>query len=133
MDSTSHHAHNQYPPEFHPTVLSHGHLAQPASTSTYQAFTQALTSVSQSLEETFKDFMKMTGQSINDVRNATMVNTQAIAKLEMQMSQLAKHLGERDKGKIPSQPVPNPKAYTFENSSNSVHGHEQVQSIVTLR
>jgi hypothetical protein len=39
-----------------------------------------------------RDFMKMTGQSINDVKNstmevknATMVNTQAIAKLEMQM------------------------------------------------
>jgi hypothetical protein len=37
-------------------------------------------------------FMKMTSQSINDVKNstmevknATMVNTQAIAKLEMQM------------------------------------------------
>jgi hypothetical protein len=39
--------------------------------------------MSQSLEETLKDFMKMTGQSINDVRNTTMVNTQAIAKLEM--------------------------------------------------
>ena len=44
--------------------------------------------------------MKMTGQSINDVRNSTMVNTQAISKLEMQMGQLANHLGERDKGKL---------------------------------
>jgi hypothetical protein len=56
-----------------------------------------------------RDFMKMTGQSINDVKNstmevknATMVNTQAIAKLEMQMGQLANHLGERDKGMFPS-------------------------------
>jgi hypothetical protein len=56
-----------------------------------------------------RDFMKMAGQSINDVKNstmevknATMVNTQAIAKLEMQMGQLANHLGERDKGKFPS-------------------------------
>jgi hypothetical protein len=64
-----------------------------------------------------RDFMKITGQSINDiknstmeVKNATMVNTQAISKLEMQMGQLANHLGERDKGKFPSQPVTNPKA-----------------------
>jgi hypothetical protein len=37
--------------------------------------------------------MKMTSQSISDVRSATMVNTQAIA-MEMQMGQLANHLGE---------------------------------------
>jgi hypothetical protein len=55
--------------------------------------------------------MKMIDQSISDVKNstmevknATMVNNQAIAKLEMQTGQLANHLGERDKGKFPSQP-----------------------------
>jgi hypothetical protein len=52
-----------------------------------------------------REFMKMTGQSISDVRHSTMVNTQAISKLEMQMGQLANHLGERDKGKLPSQAV----------------------------
>jgi hypothetical protein len=40
-----------------------------------------------------------------------MVNSQAIAKLEMQMGQLANHLGEREKGNLPSQPMPNPKAF----------------------
>jgi hypothetical protein len=55
------------------------------------------------------------------------VNTQAISKLEMQMGQLANHLGERDKGKFPSQSVNNPKACG--NSSNQEH----VQAIVTLR
>jgi hypothetical protein len=46
--------------------------------------------------------MKMTGQSINDlknstmeVKNATMVNIQGISKSEMQMGQLANHLGEK--------------------------------------
>jgi hypothetical protein len=58
-----------------------------------------------------------------------MVNTQAIAKLEMQMGQLANHLGERDKGKLPSQAVNNPKACHSGNSSNQEH----VQAIVTLR
>jgi hypothetical protein len=76
-----------------------------------------------------RDFMKMTGQSISDVRHSTMGNTQAISKLEMQMGQLANHLGERDKGKLPSQSVNNPKACSIENSSN----HKHVQAIVTLR
>jgi hypothetical protein len=65
-----------------------------------------------------REFMKMTGQSISDVRQSTMVNTQAILKLEMQMGQLANHLGERDKGKLLSQAVNNPKACNSGNSSN---------------
>ena len=66
--------------------------------------------------------MKMIGQSINDVKSATMVNTQAIAKLEKHMGQLANHLGERDKGKFPSQTELNPKAFAIENSLSSAHG-----------
>jgi hypothetical protein len=76
-----------------------------------------------------RDFMKMTGQSINDVRHSTMVNTQAISKLEIQMGQLANQLGERDKGKLPNQSLNNPKACSIRNSSNQEH----VQAIVTLR
>jgi hypothetical protein len=60
----------------------------------------------------------MNGQAIQEVKKATievkntnMVNIEAISKLEMQMGQLANHLGERDKGKFPSQPVTNPKAH----------------------
>jgi hypothetical protein len=76
-----------------------------------------------------REFMKMIGQSISDVRNSTMMNTQTIFKLEMQVGQLASHLGERDKGKLPSQSVNNPKACTIGNSSNQEHAH----AIVTLR
>jgi hypothetical protein len=75
---------NQYPPGFPPSYQNHGHLTQLASSS-YQAPTQAPVSSTQSLEDTMRDFMKMTGQTINDVRNSTIVNTQAISKLEMQM------------------------------------------------
>jgi hypothetical protein len=114
-----------YPPgfSFYP---NQGRSAQPASLS-YQAPNQAPAPSNQSLEDTMRDFMKMTGQSISDIRQSTMVNTQAISKLEMQMGQLANHLGERDKGKFPSQAVNNPKACG--NSSNQEH----VQAIVTLR
>jgi hypothetical protein len=76
-----------------------------------------------------REFMKMTGQSISDVRNSTMVNTQAISKLEIQVGQLASHLGERDKGKLPSQLVNNPKACTIGSASTQKHAH----AIVTLR
>jgi hypothetical protein len=51
------------------------------------------------------------------------------SRLEMQVGQLANHLGERDKGKLPSQLVNNPKACIIENSSNQEHAH----AIVTLR
>jgi hypothetical protein len=76
-----------------------------------------------------KEFMKMTGQSISDIRHSTMVNTQAISKLETQVGQLASHIGERDKGKLPSQPVNNPRACTIGSAPNQEHAH----AIVTLR
>jgi hypothetical protein len=76
-----------------------------------------------------REFMKMIGQSISDFRNSTMVNSKAISKLEIQVGQLANHLGERDKGKLPSQLVNNPKACTIGNSSTQEHAY----AIVTLR
>jgi hypothetical protein len=79
-------------------------------------------------------FMQLTGQSINEVKNATMVNTQAIAKMETQIGQIANHLGEREKGKLPSQPLPNPRLqFQWGSSSNAVQGQEHVQAIVSLR
>jgi hypothetical protein len=72
------------------------------------------------LEDTLKAFMQITGQ--------------AIAKMEVQMGQMANHLIEREKGKLPSQPVPNPKLqFTGGSSSNFAHEQEHVQAIVTLR
>jgi hypothetical protein len=113
---------------FPPTYQNPGRLAQPASSS-YQAPTQLPTSSTQSFEESMKEFMKMTGLAISDIRNSTMVNTQAISKLETQVGQLANHIGERDKGKLPSQPVNNPRACTIGSAPNQEHAH----AIVTLR
>ena len=36
-------------------------------------------------------------------------HTQSIAKLETQLGQLAQAVGKRDEGKLPSQPINNPK------------------------
>jgi hypothetical protein len=109
-------AQNHYPSGFPPTYQNHGCSAQPVSSS-YQAPAQAPALSKQSLEETMREFMKMTGQSISDVRRSTMLNTQAISKLEIQVGQLASDLGERDKGKLPDQLVNNPKVCTIGSSS----------------
>jgi hypothetical protein len=77
--------------------------------------------------------MKIIGQSKSEVRSATIGNIQVIAKLESQIGQKTKYLGESEKGKLQSQLMPNPNVFAIGNSSNFAHGHEQVQSIITLR
>jgi hypothetical protein len=44
------------------------------------------------LEDTFKTFMQLTSEAISDMKNATMVNTQVIAKLEWQIDYLVAEL-----------------------------------------
>ena len=59
---------------------------------------------------------------------------QAILKIETQVGQLATVIGEREKGKLPSQPIPNPKSqYEIGLSSVSNVHHEEVKSVTTLR
>ena len=74
------------------------------------------------MEETMKIFIQSNGQvkqelqkskminsqAIQEVKNGTMVNTQAITKMECHIGQIENHLGEKEKGKFPSQPLPNP-------------------------
>ena len=78
--------------------------------------------------------MQLTGQSIVEIKNSNHLNTQAISKLENQVGQLANQMGEREKGKFPSQPIPNPKGqFAMNNPSASTYDHNQVQSIISLR
>ncbi|KAL5543353.1 hypothetical protein UlMin_007137 [Ulmus minor] len=76
-----------------------------------------------SLEDTLQQFMQSTQQVLHS-------NSQAISKLETQLGQLATAVGEREKGKFPSQPIPNPKGQYQVGSSNP---NEEVKSITTLR
>jgi hypothetical protein len=86
-----------------------------------------------SLEEFLKAFMQSTQQAIQEMRGSTQMNTQTISKLENQVGQLETHVGEREKGKFLSQPIPNPKGqYDINNSSSSTHYQEHVQSITIL-
>jgi TolA-binding protein len=58
-------------------------------------------------------------------------HSQSIAKLETQVGQMANTLNRREEGKLPSQPVVNPKELYTVNEETSHHQH--VQSITTLR
>ena len=61
-------------------------------------------------------------------------HTQSISKLESQMEQLAQTMGRRDEGKLPSQPVNNPRGqYGVESSNANDHYHEQPKAVTTLR
>jgi hypothetical protein len=64
-----------YPPGFSSPYQNQGRSAPPVSSSSYQAPTQPPASSTQSLEETMREFMKITGQSISVARHSTMVNT----------------------------------------------------------
>jgi hypothetical protein len=87
-----------------------------------------------SLEESLKTFMQSTQHAIQEMKGSTQMTTQAISKLENQVGQLETHVGEREKGKFPSQPVPNPKGqYGINNSSSSTHDQEHVQLITILK
>jgi len=70
----------------------------------------------------------------NEVVSSKQFTHQAIAKMEGQIGQLANQMGERERGKFPSQPVPNPKGqFVIGSTSGPSHGQEHVQAITTLR
>ncbi|ONK56396.1 uncharacterized protein A4U43_C10F8110 [Asparagus officinalis] len=84
-----------------------------ASTQTTNMLTQSST--------TLNSFMQTTGQVLNS-------NTQAIARLDTQLGQLAAAVSKREKGKFLSQPVANPK-----DTGSSSNNPAQLNAIHTLR
>jgi hypothetical protein len=61
-------------------------------------------------------------------------NYQSIVKLEVQIRQLANALNQREEGKLPNQPTPNPKGhYMIDEDASSNSLHEQVQESTNLR
>jgi hypothetical protein len=55
---------------------------------------------------------------------------QTTAKLEAQMGHIANTLNMREDGRLPSQPVANPKGHYMEEASTS--NHQQVLAITTF-
>ena len=83
-----------------------------------------------SLEDTMQQFMQTTQQFMQSTQQALQTNSQSLLKLETQIGQLATVVGEREKGKFPSQPVPNPKSQYEVSTSKSM---EEAKSISILR
>jgi hypothetical protein len=125
--------------------LNQGKPPYQAQPSAYQAPQPAPQS---SLEEMMKAFMQSTDknlqalmQSNEKLTNATLCNSRdiqelksSVANMEGQIGQLANQVGERERGKFPSQPVPNPKGqFGIGSSSTPTHGQDHVQAITTLR
>jgi uncharacterized coiled-coil protein SlyX len=74
-------------------------------------------------------FGEMTGK-FGEISHTVNSHSQSIAKLETQMGQMANTLNRREEGKLPSQPVINPKGIYMIDEESS---HQHVQSITTLR
>jgi uncharacterized coiled-coil protein SlyX len=68
--------------------------------------------------------------TVDELSQTVNTHSQSIAKLETQMGQLANTLNRREEGKLPSQPVMNPKRLYMVDEETS---HQHVQSITTLR
>ena len=101
------------------------------------------------LETMMTDMMKLQQQFIQQQQQTNtaqaqlnQATAQAIAKMEVQLGQLAISVGGREKGQFPSQTVPNPKVQP--NVQNALRGqfgidstpgvpHDEVQAIHTLR
>ena len=124
-------SHPQYLPGFRPPTQSYPTPPYPIQSQPSQPypnpsvvpqsnFQSAPQEQKSSLEDSLKAFMQLTGQSIMEIKNSNHLNTQAISKLENQVGRLANQMGEREKGKFPSQPVPNPKGqFAINNPSTS--------------
>src|SRR3954470_19903580 len=82
-----------------------------------------------SLEDTLKTFMQATTSHVQTTSQAiSRIETQ-LGQQATQIGQLANQLADREKGKLPSQSVPNPRGQNHQPSTS----HEQVQAITTLR
>jgi uncharacterized coiled-coil protein SlyX len=69
-------------------------------------------------------------EKLDEMSRTVNSHSQSIAKLETQMGQMANTLNRREEGKLPSQPVINPKGLYMVNATSHL---DQVQAITTLR
>ncbi|KAM6553764.1 hypothetical protein CsatB_014526 [Cannabis sativa] len=76
-----------------------------------------------SLEDTLQQFMQTTQQDLH-------TSSQSMLRLETQIGQLATVVAEREKGTLPSQPIPNPKSQYEVSTSRPI---EEANSISILR
>ncbi|XP_060962150.1 uncharacterized protein LOC133032282 [Cannabis sativa] len=78
-----------------------------------------------SLEDTLQQFMQTTQQALH-------TNSQSLLKLETQMGQLAIAVAEREKGKLPSQPIQNPKTTWSSGTETNIYDTSISRSFVKI-
>jgi hypothetical protein len=84
-----------------------------------------------SLEDTLKAFMHLIGQAISDMKNATIVNTQAIAKMEGQIDYLVTEFNRIEDEEFQTQLMAKGQYMIEEDeSSNSCHEHIPATTIL---
>jgi len=83
------------------------------------------------LEDTLKVFMQLTGQAISEVKNATMENTQAIARIEGQLEYLAAEVTRIEEEELQSQLMAEGHYMIDEDDSSNLH-HKHVQASATF-
>jgi hypothetical protein len=83
------------------------------------------------LENTLKAFMHLTGQAISDMKNATMENTQAIARIEGQMKYLVAEVTRIEEEELQGQLMADGHYMIDEDDSSNLH-YEHVQATATL-
>jgi hypothetical protein len=83
------------------------------------------------LEDTLKVFMELTGQAISDVKNATMENTQAIARIEGKLEYLVAEVTRIEEEEFQSQLMAQGH-YMIDEDDASHSDHEHAPAITIL-
>jgi hypothetical protein len=83
------------------------------------------------LEDTLKVFIELTGQAISDMKNATMENTQAIARIEGQIEYLVDEITRIEEEEFQSQLMAT-RYYMIDEDDFNISYHEHAQATATL-
>ncbi|XP_073261963.1 uncharacterized protein [Populus alba] len=88
-----------------------------------------------SLEDTLQQFMQTQGGINNPAYKFQDQTNRTLDDIRSQLTKLTQSLSTQEKGKIPAQPMPNPRGqvHMSESSLSEPSNHEQVQAITTLR
>jgi len=82
-----------------------------------------------SRDPSFEEKVLASLQSLESLSQTVHSHTQSIVRLESQMGQIANALNRREEGKLPSQPVANPKGQFVVDNTH----HEQVHAIASIK
>jgi hypothetical protein len=116
----------QYLDPHHPEYPQFNNQSSHPSSYNYPASSSQST-----LEDTLKVFIELTGRAISDMKNATMENTQAIARIEGQMEYLVAEVTRIEEEELQNQLMAQ-GYYMIDEDDASHSDHEHVPAITIL-